>query len=71
MRRLLVTGQHGFVGKTLARLMAIEPSLASWELAPLSEQFQILDLGAVRGAVEAAAPDAVLHLAALPPTRRI
>ena len=45
-------------------LIASEHSLAGWELAPLSEEFEILNPAEVRRAVEAAAPDAVLHLAA-------
>ena len=64
MKRLLVTGRHGFVGNTLARLVGADASLASWQLAPISEQFEILDSDAVRRLVDEAAPDAVLHLAA-------
>lgn len=64
MKRLLVTGRHGFVGRTIVQLIASDPSLAGWELAPLSEQFEILEPAAVRRAVDEAAPDAVLHLAA-------
>lgn len=64
MTRLLVTGRHGFVGRTLTDLIATQPALAGWALAPLSEQFEILKPAEVRRAVEAAAPDAVLHLAA-------
>lgn len=59
-----MTGRHGFVGRTVAQLVASEPSLAQWELAPVSEQLEILDTDAVRQLVAQAAPDAVLHLAA-------
>jgi GDP-4-dehydro-6-deoxy-D-mannose reductase len=64
VRRLLVTGLHGFVGRTVAQLVATEAALAQWTIAPISEQLEILDAGAVRRLVEEAAPDAVLHLAA-------
>lgn len=45
-------------------MITSEPSLAGWEIAPLSEQFEILDAVAVRRVVNEIAPDAVLHLAA-------
>lgn len=64
MKRLLVTGRHGFVGSTLARLVDSDPSLRAWQLATISEQFEILDVDAVRRLVDDAAPDAVVHLAA-------
>jgi len=64
VKRLLVTGRHGFVGSTLARLVDSDPSLRAWQLATISEQFEILDVDAVRRLVDDAAPDAVVHLAA-------
>lgn len=64
MARLLVTGRHGFVGRTLERVVASDPSLSGWVLAPVPEDFQILDAAATDRLVQEAAPDAVLHLAA-------
>ena len=64
VKRLLVTGRHGFVGRTIAALVASEPSLAHWDLAEVSEQFELRDANAVRALVEEASPDAVIHLAA-------
>ena len=64
MKRLLVTGRHGFVGNALAGMLDSEPPLANWVLAPLSPDFQILDADATRRVVADAAPDAVIHLAA-------
>jgi GDP-4-dehydro-6-deoxy-D-mannose reductase len=64
VKRLLVTGRHGFVGRTVAQLVASERSLAHWQLAPISEQFELRDPKAVRALVGDAAPDAVVHLAA-------
>jgi GDP-4-dehydro-6-deoxy-D-mannose reductase len=62
--RLLVTGRHGFVGRTLAGMVASEPSLSGWDLAPVPGDFQILDAAATDRLVHEAEPDAVLHLAA-------
>jgi GDP-4-dehydro-6-deoxy-D-mannose reductase len=64
VRRLLVTGRHGFVGNILAGMLDSEPQMADWALAPLSPDFQILDAEATRHVVADAAPDAVIHLAA-------
>lgn len=64
MKRLLVTGRHGFVGATLAGMLTSEPALAGWSLAPLDVDFQIEDAEATRRMVREAAPDAVIHLAA-------
>jgi len=64
VKRLLVTGRHGFVGRTVTRLLASEASLAQWQLAPVSEQLELRDPNAVRALVADSAPDAVIHLAA-------
>jgi GDP-4-dehydro-6-deoxy-D-mannose reductase len=64
VRRLLVTGRHGFVGETVARMVATDAALRDWMLAPLPPDFDILDAAATRRLVDAATPDAVLHLAA-------
>jgi GDP-4-dehydro-6-deoxy-D-mannose reductase len=64
VRRLLVTGRHGFVGGALAGMLESEPSLADWVLAPLAHDFQILDADATNHLVGNAAPHAVIHLAA-------
>ncbi len=63
MRRLLATGRYGFVGSTLARVLACEPSLG-WELVELPRPFDIRDSMRTHDLVVSAAPDAVLHLAA-------
>jgi GDP-4-dehydro-6-deoxy-D-mannose reductase len=41
-----------------------EPYLAEWSLAPIPQDFQILDVEATRRIVGDASPDAVIHLAA-------
>ena len=64
MKRLLVTGRHGFVGRTVAQLVASERSLSQWHLAPVSEEFDLRKPDAVRALVAEASPDAVVHLAA-------
>jgi len=64
LKRLLATGRHGFVGSTLARLLASEPALG-WELVDVPHAFDIRDPARTEDLVASAAPDAVLHLAAI------
>ena len=77
-RRTLLTGAAGFVGAGLAhRLLAeghsvhvlLRPGSDTWRLQDIQTEVSVheADLGdedAVRGAVEAAAPDWIFHLAA-------
>ena len=64
MKRLLVTGVHGFVGRTLARMVESEPRLAGWQLqdAPPTADLRNPDDAALL--VGRNPPDAVIHLAA-------
>lgn len=64
MKRLLVTGRHGFVGNAIARMLAGEPALDGWQLADAPAAWDLRDCAATNAIVAAAAPDAVLHLAA-------
>jgi GDP-4-dehydro-6-deoxy-D-mannose reductase len=64
VKRLLVTGRHGFVGTTLAAMLDSDPALARWSLAALDPEFKIEDADATRRVVGTACPDAVIHLAA-------
>ncbi|HLX29241.1 MAG TPA: GDP-mannose 4,6-dehydratase [Casimicrobiaceae bacterium] len=64
MKRLLVTGRHGFVGATLAGMVASEPALTAWSLVEIPPAFDIRDARTVAEVVAGAAPDAVVHLAA-------
>lgn len=64
MKRLLVTGRHGFVGATLAQMVARDPVLQGWVLVDMPEALDVRDQGAIRALVEGAPPDAVIHLAA-------
>jgi GDP-4-dehydro-6-deoxy-D-mannose reductase len=64
VKRLLVTGRHGFVGTTLAEMVAQERGLRDWQLAEVSEGLDLRnprDAAALVGSVPA---DAVIHLAA-------
>jgi GDP-4-dehydro-6-deoxy-D-mannose reductase len=65
LKRLLVTGIHGFVGSTLARMVASEASLSDWTILPISPELDLGDRRAADELVEATRPDAVIHLAAL------
>jgi GDP-4-dehydro-6-deoxy-D-mannose reductase len=65
MKRLLVTGRHGFVGETLAGMVAADPALSEWQLTDVPVELDLRDTTQARDVVDAAAPDAVLHLAAI------
>ena len=65
MRRLLVTGLHGFVGSCLARMGASAPGVQSWHLAEVPSDLDLRDPAEADHLVESARPNAVLHLAAL------
>ena len=64
MKRLLVTGQGGFVGRTLTKMLDGEASPGGWILADVPESWDLLDLRGTEAVVGAARADAVLHLAA-------
>ena len=59
-----MTGRHGFVGGVLARTIANDPALAEWQLVDIPETWDLRDPVATSAIVDAAVPDAVLHLAA-------
>jgi len=64
VKRLLVTGMHGFVGRALARVVARDPGLQHFRLIDLPEHLDLrkpADAAAMAGAEP---PDAVIHLAA-------
>ena len=65
MKRLLVTGQHGFVGSTLVDMLDREPGLRDWSLLATPHSLDLRDAQSVDAIVaRSAAPDAVIHLAA-------
>jgi GDP-4-dehydro-6-deoxy-D-mannose reductase len=64
LKRLLVTGAHGFVGRRLSRLVERDPALASWQLLDTPETLDLRNRVAAATLVERLAPDAVIHLAA-------
>ncbi|MEO3386184.1 GDP-mannose 4,6-dehydratase [Mesorhizobium sp. CAU 1741] len=67
--RLLVTGAAGFVGRHLAEAARAHPLAGDIALAPLADgqggTIDIRDAGAVDAAIEAFAPTAIIHLAAV------
>ena len=65
MKRLLVTGRHGFVGTTLARMFAGESARGGWQLAEVPVDLDLVDPAQTLAVVRAAAADAVVHLAAI------
>lgn len=64
MRRLLVTGRHGFVGNIVARALASKDADERWEVADIDPAFDLRDPVATDHLVASIRPDAVLHLAA-------
>jgi GDP-4-dehydro-6-deoxy-D-mannose reductase len=63
-RRLLVTGRHGFVGETLARVLNDSVERELWTLTDVPASLDLRDAAATKHLVTEARPDAVLHLAA-------
>ena len=64
MKRLLVTGRDGFVGRTLARMVAGEADLGDWHLLEVPVDFDLRDRAWTDRLVGGWMPDAVIHLAA-------
>jgi GDP-4-dehydro-6-deoxy-D-mannose reductase len=64
VKRLLVTGQQGFVGTTLSRMVGVERQVAGWSVIDMPGSVDLRDAAATSAMVGSAAPDAVLHLAA-------
>ena len=64
MKRLLVTGRDGFVGRTLARMVASEADLGDWHLLEVPADFDLRDRAWTDRLVGEWMPDAVIHLAA-------
>jgi GDP-4-dehydro-6-deoxy-D-mannose reductase len=64
VKRLLVTGQQGFVGTTLSRMVDVERQVAGWSVIDMPGDVDLCDAAATSAMIGSAAPDAVLHLAA-------
>jgi GDP-4-dehydro-6-deoxy-D-mannose reductase len=60
----LVTGVHGFVGSTLARMVGIEGAFADVELVTVAADLDLRSQAATDAMVVQAVPDLVIHLAA-------
>jgi len=69
-RRVLVTGRSGFTGRYVADALAAQGdlvlALSEQPDDPRAKSVDLLDRAAVASSVAAAAPDAVIHLAAIP-----
>lgn len=64
MKRLLVTGRQGFVGRTLMRMTGEDADVRDWTVIETPDTVDLRDPFATAAMVSDAAPDAVLHLAA-------
>jgi GDP-4-dehydro-6-deoxy-D-mannose reductase len=64
LKRLLVTGRHGFVGSALAHRVQTDAAFSDWIVVDTPGELDLRDPVATNDMVAVAAPDAVLHLAA-------
>ena len=64
LKRLFVTGAHGFVGQWVQRLGPAIRSRHDFEIVMPTPEFDLLDATQVDATLAEARPDAVLHLAA-------
>jgi len=64
IKRLLASGRHGYVGSMPAELAASAPAVSDWHLVDLPIELDLRDTWQATALVDAAAPDAVLRLAA-------
>jgi GDP-4-dehydro-6-deoxy-D-mannose reductase len=64
LKRLFVTGGHGFVGQTIQRMAPAIAASHGYEIAIPPVDFELLDPAQVDAQLARARPDAVLHLAA-------
>lgn len=63
-QRLLVTGRSGFVGETLASLLATTEHGQRWSLLDIPATLDLRDRDAITRFIAETRPDAVVHLAA-------
>ena len=63
-RRLLVTGRSGFVGETLTQMIERTAHGERWTLVDIASDLDLRNQSATTRLIEAAKPDAVIHLAA-------
>lgn len=64
LKRLFVTGGHGFVGQAIQRMAPIISARHGFEIVLPPVDFELLDPKQVDAQLSAARPEAVLHLAA-------
>ena len=65
MRKILVTGANGFVGRTLSRMAESGEFDTQVELIGLTETVDLRKADAVQRSLDTVTPDAVIHLAAI------
>jgi len=64
VKRLLVTGVHGFVGRALARLVSSDPRFSHWQLVVVPESLDLRNVEHATAMAGVSPLDAVIHLAA-------
>src|SRR5438128_628519 len=62
--RLLLTGRSGFVGEVFSRVLNRSARGQRWSIAEVPADFDVRDAAAMKRLLDAARPDAVVHLAA-------
>ncbi len=65
MRKLLVTGEEGFVGRNLRAMEQDIRSVFGWELVPAPAAYDLRDRASLDALAAATRPDGVIHLAGI------
>ena len=65
MRKLLITGEEGFVGRNLRAMEQEIRSAFGWELVPAPAAYDLRDQASLDALVAATRPDGVIHLAGI------
>ena len=63
MKRLFITGETGFVGRTLQRVLAQQATARGWQWIAAPMPYDLRDRDSLQQLLEAVRPDGIIHLA--------
>lgn len=63
MKRLFITGETGFVGRTLQRILAQQATARGWQWVAAPMPYDLRDRDSLQQLLEAVRPDGIIHLA--------